>query len=71
MIRARSLRSFLLTLVGIGLTFSACADRPADDPSTLMSEETSEQTSALHNFCGNGRCDHGETCSTCAQDCGR
>src|SRR5947207_3464733 len=32
--------------------------------------EISDQTLAVHNFCGNGRCDHGETCSTCSQDCG-
>jgi phosphatidylinositol-3-phosphatase len=66
MTRSRSLRAVLFTLAGAGLAISACADRPADDPSTLMSEQTSE----LHTFCGNGRCDHGETCSTCAQDCG-
>jgi hypothetical protein len=25
---------------------------------------------AARNKCGNGACDHGETCSSCAQDCG-
>jgi hypothetical protein len=33
-------------------------------------ENDAEQSSAARRFCGNGRCDHGETCSTCAQDCG-
>jgi hypothetical protein len=33
-------------------------------------ESAGEQASALKSFCGNGRCDHGETCSTCSQDCG-
>jgi hypothetical protein len=40
---------------------------PANDAS---SSSVSEHTEAAHRFCGNGHCDHGETCSTCPQDCG-
>jgi hypothetical protein len=29
-----------------------------------------EQSQEVHDSCGNGRCDHGETCSICPQDCG-
>src|SRR6266542_804168 len=65
-----------LTLVGAGLICSACSDETLDDPANSSSasspaEDTVEQVSqAASNFCGNGRCDHHETCSTGATDCG-
>src|SRR3954467_1343004 len=44
----------------------ACSAEPNDDSIGAVAE----QESALKNFCGNNRCDHQETCSTCPQDCG-
>jgi hypothetical protein len=49
------------------LTAFACSG----DPNSDADSEIAEQTSAVHNFCGNRRCDHGETCSTCSLDCGQ
>ena len=48
------------------VVIAACS---AENDVTVASD-LSEQTSFARNFCGNGRCDHGETCSTCSQDCG-
>ena len=44
----------------------ACSSQSNDDSESNVAE----QPQAAHNFCGNNRCDHGETCSTCSQDCG-
>jgi hypothetical protein len=49
-----------------GLIAAACSA----DVSQSSDDRVAEQTSAVRTFCGNGRCDHHETCSSCAQDCG-
>jgi predicted phosphodiesterase len=65
MSRSRSL-GFLLAL-----TASACSQATnKDTPGTTQGSEIMSIEQAAHNFCGNGHCDHGETCSTCSQDCG-
>jgi hypothetical protein len=53
-------------LAGAGLMLVGCVDDPPGAPPTPTEDVSSE----AHNFCGNRRCDHGETCSTCPQDCG-
>ena len=52
-------------LAGAALAVVACSGSTSDSPESNLPE-----SSALHSFCGNGRCDHGETCSTCSRDCG-
>jgi hypothetical protein len=54
----------MFILAGAGLMHFACSHESHDDSSNIRIEQEA------HNFCGNGRCDHGETCSTCSQDCG-
>jgi hypothetical protein len=54
-------------VLSAGAAVAACSDQTSGDP---PGGPLIEQSSAAHSFCGNGRCDHGETCSTCAQDCG-
>jgi hypothetical protein len=49
-----------------GLVGFACSGSPDDVPANDIGTATEE----AHTFCGNNRCDHGETCSTCSQDCG-
>jgi hypothetical protein len=61
---------------------SACLRLPASIATTLVvvgcsaevddarATDVAETAAAAHSFCGNSRCDHGETCSTCALDCG-
>src|SRR5262245_32313371 len=82
-VRTRTL-ILTLTLAGASLMGVACtnatlndpangsyASSPADDTIENTIEDTVEQGLEAHqNFCGNGRCDHHETCSTCAADCG-
>src|SRR5207253_4625187 len=63
MTRPVSIRALTYVLVGSSAILSACADNKTD--SSFVTTEA-----AAHGFCGNGRCDHGETCSTCALDCG-
>jgi hypothetical protein len=62
--RAIDLRTAVLILTS--MTLAACAA----DVSVGPEDEVAEQTEAARNFCGNNRCDHQETCSSCAQDCG-
>src|SRR5262249_16317097 len=76
-VRARTLTSTLiLTLAGASLIGVPCPNDTPYDPANGRSassraEDTVEQgLEALRNFCGNGKCDHHETCSTCAADCG-
>jgi len=65
MTRPVSIRALAYVLVGSSAMLSACADNKMDGSNDVVTTEA-----AAHNFCGNGRCDHGETCSTCAVDCG-
>src|SRR5262249_25371864 len=51
-----------LAFVGFALA-QGCVSSAEEDVSS-----TSE--AALRRHCGNGRCDYGETCSSCARDCG-
>jgi hypothetical protein len=58
--------------VGVGFIMFGCIGStndgtPGGHPG---SEELTQVTGAAHTFCGNNRCDHGETCSSCPQDCG-
>ena len=78
-VRARTLTFTLtlnLTLAGASLMGVACTNETLYNPANGSSasspaEDTVEQgLEALQNFCGNGKCDHHETCSTCAADCG-
>jgi hypothetical protein len=55
---------------GAGFFIVACTDQNSAPTSDIMTNEVTERVSEAHNFCGNRRCDHGETCSTCPQDCG-
>src|SRR5881394_446739 len=65
-------RILVSTLAGAGLSFVACSDQHNDafPSSEQLESPVADLAAAAHTFCGNGRCDHGETCSTCAQDCG-
>ena len=70
--RSPSVPVLLSVLAGAGaLAFACSGETPkrGDEPSS-PSESVAGIEQAAHNFCGNGRCDHGETCSTCSQDCG-
>jgi hypothetical protein len=56
-------------LAGAGLMLAGCSDRASSDvPADTVDEQSA--TASLR-FCGNGRCDHGETCKTCPHDCGK
>jgi hypothetical protein len=54
-------------LAGACLTVIACS---ADMNAGSSTENPADEALAARNFCGNHQCDHGETCSTCSQDCG-
>jgi phosphatidylinositol-3-phosphatase len=58
--------------MGVGLGLFGCVGAPNDGTAGGRSggEEVTQVTTAAHTSCGNGRCDHGETCSSCPQDCG-
>jgi phosphatidylinositol-3-phosphatase len=64
--RSVSVRTLASILAGAGLTIFACSEKPHDESSNIWSG----QFAAGPNKCGNGRCDHNETCSSCPQDCG-
>lgn len=74
----RSVYGGLAASLFAGVLLSACAAE--DEPSvgsTAAADEfrTPEELAegsfaAKRNFCGNGLCDHRETCSSCALDCG-
>src|SRR5579859_1842268 len=64
--RSISPRATISGLAGAALTIVACSGG-VNDAST---ENVDQQSAAAHGFCGNGKCDHGETCSTCSRDCG-
>ncbi|HET6148058.1 MAG TPA: alkaline phosphatase family protein [Polyangia bacterium] len=62
-----SVHALVSILAGsIGPIVAGCSPPPANEAASIVGESSS----AVRNFCGNGRCDHGETCSTCSQDCG-
>jgi hypothetical protein len=66
--RSLSVRAFAFVLVvGAGLMVFGCSAQPNDSLADNLSEPTAAPAA---RFCGNGRCDHGETCSTCSRDCG-
>jgi hypothetical protein len=67
MIRTLAVRS---VLPSVCLFLAACGHSTDDTASAPTEELIARATPAARSFCGNGRCDHGETCSTCAQDCG-
>ncbi len=56
-------------LAGAALWAVACSSE-TNDGSAKEEEKVDKQASAAKSFCGNNRCDHGETCSTCPVDCG-
>jgi hypothetical protein len=62
--RSLSAQSTSSILAGAVLMLLACSGEPRQDPAVARIEQPAR------TFCGNGRCDHGETCTTCAQDCG-
>src|SRR5947207_858716 len=64
--RSLVVRNFASVVGGACVIMVGCTDQPVD----VAPNEVTETSSAIHNFCGNNRCDHGETCSTCSQDCG-
>src|SRR5262249_48069643 len=66
MTRSIASRTHAFMLSGAALLAFACSAGNNNDGS----ESLAEQSSAAHTFCGNSKCDHGETCSTCPQDCG-
>jgi hypothetical protein len=66
MTRSQAIRNLACILCGAGLTFVACSDQNDE----RVPEAVTDTEAAAHNFCGNGRCDHMETCSSCPQDCG-
>ena len=67
MTRSISVRTHALMLSSAAFFVFACSAGNNDDGSA---DNLVEKSSAAHNFCGNNKCDHGETCSTCPQDCG-
>jgi hypothetical protein len=58
-------RNAAFILAGAALAVVACSAGVDEGAESL-----GQSASAAKTFCGNHRCDHGETCSTCAQDCG-
>jgi hypothetical protein len=64
--RSIAVRTFAFVVTGAGLALGSCSEQTTGGGSSPVDEIYSEARS----FCGNGRCDHGETCSTCMQDCG-
>jgi hypothetical protein len=62
--RSLAVQTLASTLAGAGLLIFACSEQ---QPQQAAVEE---HALAAKTFCGNGRCDHGETCSTCSLDCG-
>src|SRR5438046_43468 len=64
--RSLVVRNVASVFFGASLIIVACSDQTTED----TPQSVTEVQSAAHNFCGNGRCDHGETCSSCSQDCG-
>src|SRR5881394_2371328 len=66
MMRSRSTWNLPYLLSAAGLTLVACSEQASEtNPETVV-----PTTAAAKNFCGNGRCDHMETCSSCPLDCG-
>jgi phosphatidylinositol-3-phosphatase len=63
--RAASVHTLASLLSVAGLLVAGCS---AEVQSSSTDDEGAE-TARLRS-CGNGRCDHGETCSTCPRDCG-
>lgn len=64
MMRSRS-TNLMGLLATTGLALVACSEQTPPTPDTVTT------TAALARAtCGNGRCDHRETCSSCPQDCG-
>src|SRR5258706_1714977 len=63
--RSLSPRTAAYLLGGAAMMVIACSAE-----TNGSSENNLGQNSSALKFCGNGRCDHGETCSTCSQDCG-
>src|SRR6266516_2524626 len=60
-------RTLVSILAGsLGPFVVGCSPPSAADSASIVGVESA----AAHSFCGNGRCDHGETCSTCSEDCG-
>src|SRR5262249_21623388 len=54
----------MLAVVAVTITFVGACSAPTE-------EEVSSESEALrHRWCGNGRCDGSETCSSCPRDCG-
>ena len=55
----------------VAVVSAGCGSRtPLNDLNGTYSEGGPEPEGAPPNSCGNGKCDNGETCSTCALDCG-
>jgi phosphatidylinositol-3-phosphatase len=64
--RSLSHQTAASVLAGAALTIVACSSNVNDG----SAEQAASTEQSLHSFCGNGKCDHGETCSTCPRDCG-
>src|SRR4029079_9050982 len=62
--------AFTFIVAGAGLMFSACLDRTDSSAGNNTPDDVTQVISEARNTCGNGRCDHRETCSSCPQDCG-
>jgi hypothetical protein len=63
--RSLPARSQAFVLAGAALMVAACSDSNDGSVDTL-----NEYVSAARKVCGNAICEHGETCSSCPQDCG-
>jgi len=59
--RSLAVRNLMSIVSGVGFLIVGCSGQTTD---------VTERISEAHSFCGNNRCDHGETCSSCPQDCG-
>jgi phosphatidylinositol-3-phosphatase len=68
--RSLAVRNFMSIISGAGLFVVACTDQVSAPTGEGTPASVTERVSEAHTFCGNRRCDHGETCSTCPQDCG-
>ena len=67
--RSRVVGTLVSIVCGGGLVLVACSDQINED-SSPASNDITQRASEARSFCGNGSCDHRETCSSCPQDCG-
>src|SRR5438552_15489227 len=68
--RSLVVRNLVSIISGAGLILVACSDQTNDQSGGSTASPVTQHVSELRRLCGNGLCDHHETCSSCPQDCG-